>query len=282
MIHTIENEYLKVSVKEFGAELTSLFNKTNNTEYLWQGNPDVWAGQSPVLFPIIGRLRDDKYTVGGKEYSMPKHGLARKRPFVLSDKTDSSMTFTQIQNEETLKQYPFDFVLELKFIIEDKKLTVQHTVKNVNDGKMYFSVGAHPAFNCKIGDKLIFEKKETLSTQMLDLKESLRLNVKESVLDNDDTIIITENIFDKDALIFDGIKSSYITLYADNGTRPIKFGFDSPYLGIWAKPGAEYVCLEPWYGVNDAEDSDQIFEKKEGIITLEKGEAFIGLWTAEL
>ena len=282
MIHYIENEQIRIGVKEFGAELTSFYNKQNHTEYLWQGDPEIWGGQSPVLFPIIGRLKDDRYTVGGKEYSMPKHGLARKRPFALTEKAEHAMTFTQTEDEDTLKSYPFRYVLSLRFTIEGSSLTVEHIIENPNAEKMYFSIGAHPAFNCKIGDTLVFEKPETLTTQMLDLHESLRLPDTEPVLNHEDTITITEHIFDKDALILSGYQSRAITLHADGGKRTVVFHFDSPYLGIWSKPGAPYVCLEPWYGVNDTTDSDGVFEQKEGIICLDAGKTYVAAWRADI
>ena len=282
MIHTIENKYLRVRVKEFGAELNSLYNKSNHTEYLWQGDPDIWSGQSPVLFPIIGRLKNDLYTVDGKEYSMPKHGLARKRPFTLTQHTDTSFTFTQTEDEETLQKYPFRYRLSLSFFIEEKKLTVEHQVENTNECEMYFSIGAHPAFNCQIGDIISFEKNETLQTQMLDLTESLRLSETKPILNNEKNIIITEHTFDQDALIFTGYRSKSVILHADGGARDIHFTFESPYLGIWAKPGAPYVCLEPWCGVNDSTTSNGIFEHKEGIISLAPGKTYTMRWTAEL
>lgn len=282
MIHSIENDELCVRVKEFGAELTSLYCKSNHTEYLWQGDPAVWSGQSPILFPIIGRLKNDLYTIGGKEFSMPKHGLARKRPFCVTEQKENTMTFTQTDDENTLLQYPFHYRLSVRFSLSGRKLTVAHIVENINNQDMYFSIGAHPAFTCQIGDVLSFEQKETLQTQMLDLKESLRLPEKKPVLDNARDIVITADLFDKDSLIFTGYRSKSLTLHADGGKRNIHFCFESPYLGIWAKPGAPYVCLEPWCGVNDAWNSDGIFEKKEGIICLPAGKTYTMTWSAEL
>ena len=157
MIHYIENECLKIGVKEFGCELTSVYSKVNGCEYLWQGNPEYWAGQSPILFPIVGRLIDDKYCLNGKEYEMPKHGFARKMDWTFEGADDTSMTFRLSETEDTLAIYPYHFDVIVKFSVEGNKLTVSHDIVNKNDDVMYCSLGAHPAFNCEIGDKLIFD-----------------------------------------------------------------------------------------------------------------------------
>lgn len=282
MIHTIENEKIRVSVKEFGAELTHFFKKSSQTEYLWSGDAKIWNGQSPVLFPIIGRLKEDSYRLAGQSFPMEKHGLVRKMPFTLTQKDENSMTFTVTENENTLKKYPFHFRLSLKFSIEGEKLTVCHTVENTDDKKMYFSLGAHPAFCCQIGDRLVFEEKETQDTMVLDLEKSLRTGESIPVLREENTIEITEHIFDRDALIFKNLRSSRIVLEAFGGERPVKFQFDSPYLGIWAKPNAPYVCLEPWHGVNDSYFSTGNIEEKEGILSLETGKIFQSSWSAEI
>lgn len=282
MIYTIENEEIRVRVKEFGAELTSFFDKKTQTEYLWSGDARIWGGQSPVLFPIIGRLKNDTYRLNGRSYTMPKHGLARKMPFTVVREEENAVTFLLTEDEQTLQAYPFRFRLLLTFSLEGRRLTVRHTVENVNEERMYFSLGAHPAFVCQIGDCLTFEQKETQDTALLDLSESLRTGETRPVLRDENTIRITEHIFDEDALIFRELRSSLVTLEAFGGTRNVKFRFHSPYLGIWAKPGAPYVCLEPWYGVNDSYTSTGNIEEKEGIIALDAGESFTADWSAEI
>lgn len=282
MVHFIENDYLKIGVKEFGCELTSVYSKNADFEYLWQGNPDIWAGQSPILFPIIGRLIEDKYSLGDKEYEMPKHGFARKLPWKLYSKSSDTISYILSENEDTLKIYPFEFDLIVTYTLNDNKLSVCHEVYNKNTDTMYFSLGAHPAFNCEIGDNLIFDKNETLDTIKIDLMNSLRLSETLPLLRNENTITVTEDVFKEDALIIKGAVSDNITLTSDNHNRKVKFNLGkAPYLGIWAKPGAPYVCIEPWYGVNDAIGKKVDFSEKDGIVSLGASEKFEFIWSAE-
>ena len=232
MNFTLKNNSVSIAVKQYGAELSSFKSEDSNIEYLWQGNPDVWYGQSPILFPIVGTLLDNKYKVDGKEYEMFRHGIARKRDFELKEQGEDYITLTQKWNEESLERYPFKYVLDIEFKLCGKKLTVTHTVKNEGDGAMYFSIGAHPGFNCKIDTDSILDGKHY------------------PTLDNETTIVITKDIFEGDALVLSGMKSDTVYLKSDFRPQYIKFNFGkAPVLGIWAKPGAEYVCIEPWYGV---------------------------------
>lgn len=281
MIHYIENNSFKIGVKELGAELTSVYSKEKNFEYLWQGNPDVWNGQSPVLFPIIGRLIEDKYTLDGKEYDMPKHGFARRKEWEFLTSDGSSMTFRLCDNEGTREIYPFGFEFLITFSIEDNILSVKHKIRNTGNNTMYFSLGAHPAFNCSIGDKLVFSKAETLEAFKIDLEKSLVLPETFPVLNDETDLIITEDIFNEDALIFEGVKSDFLTI--ESKSHSVKFALGgAPYLGIWAKPGAPYVCIEPWWGLNDFKDKKVDFSEKVGINRLEASESFVYTWCAEM
>lgn len=281
MKHSIENDFLKISVNQFGAELSSVYSKKNNLEYLWQGEEKIWSGQSPILFPIVGRLIDDKYTLDGKVYEMPKHGFARKSLWEFIEKTDNSLSFMLKDTEETRKLYPFNFEFLLTFTIEKNRLFVRHEIKNLSSTTLYFSLGAHPAFNCKLGDKLIFEKNETLNAFKIDLEKSLILPKTVPVLKNETDIVITEDIFKEDALIFKGVKSDYVTLKCES--HSLRFHLNNtPYLGIWAKPSAPYVCIEPWFGLNDIKGEKRDFSKKEAINHLEKHQAFSYEWSVDI
>lgn len=282
MIHYIENDYLKIGVKDDGAELTSVISKETGIEYLWQGNPDVWYGQSPVLFPIIGRVLDDKYYLDGKEYTMPKHGLFRKRKAQFVEQTTNTLVFRESADEETLKIFPFDFEVFVIFELIDKLLKVTHKIINNGNDTMYFSIGGHPGFNCKIGDYLLFEKNETLDTIEIDT-ECLRTGKTIPVLDENNKIVITKDIFNNDALIFNGMKSKTITLASDEHNRKVIFDYsDCSYLGIWAKPGAPYVCIEPWWGVNDSHERKDDISKKDAIISLAANDTYECYWKAEI
>lgn len=280
-IHYIENEFLRVGVKEHGAELTSVVSKKTGFEYIWQGDESVWYGQSPILFPIVGRLIEDKYSLNGTEYTMPKHGFARKSDFSLLSKDSDSMTFILSESAATKAIYPYDFDLIVSFTLEENVLRVSHDVVNKNEDVMYFSLGAHPGFNCKIGDILRFEKKETLRTEKIDLVHSLRLPETIPVLNDETDIIITKDIFNEDALILNGFISDKITLCSNEHDRTVDFDLGkAPYLGIWAKPGAPYVCIEPWCGVNDSTEKVADFSEKCGIQKVEADDVFNFTWQA--
>ena len=281
MIYYAENENFTLGVKEMGAELTSLKSKNTGFEFIWNGNTDIWYGQSPILFPIIGRLLDDKYRLNGEEYTMPKHGIVRKKPFKLIDKTDNSLKFIQSDDENSLKEYPYHFDLIVEFKITDNGLSVTHTVVNKNDCVMYYSFGAHPAFNCEIGDYLEFSEKEELLTERID-HDSILIEEKFPVNIDGNKLTITKNLFDDDALILSGYKSKTISLKSNNHNRVVKFNFDSPLLGIWAKPGAPYVCIEPWWGVNDNYDKKDDLSQKRGIMALTPLEEKSFNWNIEI
>ena len=282
MNYTLNNKSVSISVKKYGAELSSFKSLDTSIEYLWQGNPDVWYGQSPILFPSVGTLLDNKCRIDGKEHEMFRHGIARKRDFELKEQGEDHLTLTQSWNDESLERYPYKYIFDIEFKLDGKKLTVTHTVKNADSKTMYFSIGAHPGFNCKIGDRLEFAEPETLVCEKID-SDSILDGKHYPTLDNEKTIVITKDIFDGDALILSGMKSDTLYLRSDFRPQSIKFNFGkAPVLGIWAKPGAEYVCIEPWYGINDSREIKEDFSQKRLIQKLEPGEEFVFPWSAEI
>ncbi|MBQ2848027.1 MAG: aldose 1-epimerase family protein [Clostridia bacterium] len=279
MYYKVENEFLTCEIDDMGAQLHSLILKENGKEYIWQGNPDIWYGQAPVLFPVIGQLIDDKFRYNGIEYSMPKHGLARKMLFKVKECEGAKAVFSLESDENTLKSYPFDFELLVVFELKEKSLVNTMTVINKTKGEMYFSIGAHPGFNCKIGDVIEFEVPETLETERID-SDNLLIPEKFPVIKNSKEIVITEDVFKKDALILSGIKSKKLAIKGEN---EVEFTFgDCPVLGIWAKPGAPYVCIEPWYGINDNREVKEDLSKKREIQYLAEGQNFEFSWIAEI
>lgn len=279
MFYKIENDFLTCEIDDMGAQLHSLVMKENSKEYIWQGNPDIWYGQAPVLFPVIGQLINDKFRYNGVEYTMPKHGLARKLLFNVKECEGAKAVFSLESDENTLKSYPFEFELLVTFELKEKSLVNTMTVINKTSGDMYFSIGAHPGFNCNIGDVIEFEQPETLETERID-SDNLLIPEKFPVIENTKEIVITEDVFKKDALILSGIKSKKLTIKGEN---QIEFTFgDCPVLGIWAKPGAPYVCIEPWYGINDNRDVKDDISMKREIQHLSEGGTFEFSWIAEI
>ena len=283
MLYTIENDYLRAQIKDDGAELHSLYGKQQQYEYLWQGDPAVWYGQAPVLFPIIGRLLNDQYRYGGKTYVMQKHGFARKRTFSVVSCAHNEALFLLKSDDATREMYPFEFELYVRFELLGNSLRATHTVVNRDDKEIFFSLGGHPGFNCAIGARLEFDEPETLNTRSVDVNDALLLPERKPVLQNEKSITITEHIFDQDALILSGMRSRAVTLVSDAHPRRVRFTFgDVPNLGIWAKPGAPYVCIEPWCGLNDDHTPRNDISEKEAIIRLPAGDMFDLVYTAEI
>lgn len=279
MVAIIINEFLKVTVKNSGAELVSLKNCLTNMEYLWQGDPQYWARRAPVLFPIVGKVNHNTYTVDGKAFELPQHGFARDQMFDLVDQQDDALTYKLRSSEETLKLYPFQFELCISYRLERNKMIVSYEVKNTDIGQIFFSIGAHPAFRCPLLPNetfedyyLEFDKKETLSRHLL--TNGLFNGNTEQVLDNDNVINLNNKLFEKDAIVFKNTKSSCVSLKSKKSKNQIIFDYAGfPYLGIWTKPGP-FICIEPWHGLADKDGYTGEFKDKEGVRSLLKGKSF--------
>ncbi len=278
---TLKNEKLTVVVNPFGAELSSITTNTDAKEYIWQGDPMIWNGRSPILFPIAGRLKKDTYVHHYKNYSLPKHGFARKSSFEVVSTTMTNAVFSLSDSPKTLISYPFHFCLTAEYTLSDQTLTVTHRVRNTGDDVMYFSLGAHPAFNIRVGDSVVFEKKEDLTTALFD---STGLMCGEQTIAKDtDTVVIDEHIFDNDALFFENMKSTCAKIVTQDGKEILKMTYGNvPYLGLWAKPNAPYVCIEPWYGIADNTKVSGELEEKPCILSLAPEKDFVFTYTIEI
>lgn len=274
MIGEIHNEFFRLRACSMGAELTSFCDlRGGETEYLWQRSP-VWNGQSPLLFPVVGRLRDNGYTLGGRAYSLSKHGFARRSEFALERQSESEMTFLLNDSPETLQSYPFPFELRVRYALKSDGFVMEMRVRNVGSETMLFSIGAHPGFQCAMGDRIVMDEEETASAFLLG-ENGLRGPAQIPVFDHSRQLVLGPDTFAKDALLFDSLKSRGATLVRQNGrSAHVDFG-GAPCLGLWAKPGAEYVCIEPWYGIDDRWDTDGDFARKEFIQSLPPGEEFV-------
>ena len=283
MLHHIENEFLFCAVDDFGAQLHSLKDRASRTEYLWQGDPAIWDGQAPVLFPFVGQLKDGQFYYKGQAYEMPKHGFARNSQFRLVKCEGNSASFVLESSEATRACYPFEFALTLTYTLEGRSLFALAQVENRGGEDMYFSIGGHPGFSCAMGDILRFDEPETLRSEWI-REDALLAGSTYPVLEGATDIAIHEHIFDKDALILSGIKSRHISLVKGvSGTPWVKFDMGgAPVLGIWAKPGAPYVCIEPWFGLNDANEVTPDISRKRLIQRLAPGGVFEQRWAAEM
>lgn len=284
---TLENDYLKVSLTTKGAELQSLISKETKIEYLWNGDPKFWAKHSPVLFPIVGALKDDSYIYKGKTYKLSRHGFARDQVFNIEKQSKTEVVFTLSQSEESLKVYPFYFQLKLKYQIIDKKLNLTYEVVNTGTDELLFSLGAHPAFavpntpNTVYEDYyLAFNGDDKLNYWKLD--GGLVATETDNIELGGHKLNLKHNLFYNDALVFKTMQSNCISLLNTKNEFGLHFHFeDFPFFGIWAAPDAPFVCLEPWCGVADSINHNQRLERKEGINRLDKGKTWTRFWEAE-
>lgn len=249
----LNNGVIKVKIAERGAELKSV--QKNGREYMWNADPKFWSRTSPILFPFVGGLRNNRYKHDGKEYTGIKHGFARDCDFKLVDIGESSVTFLLEDSEETLKIYPFKFKLYITYILDGSKITVKWSVENPNNCDMYFSIGAHPAFNLNPdGNYFKFDSKENIEYKLIDA-DGLVMSEKYT-LENDGYVPIVSGMFDKDAYIIEGEQASEVSLCDKNKKEYVTVRFASPLFGLWQPVGENvpFVCIEPWYGRCDRND----------------------------
>lgn len=284
MIFHLENSHLKIAVDSHGAELKSIFNKTNQQELLWHADTEFWGKSSPVLFPIVGTLKDGVYIYQGKEYHLPRHGFARDYDFTVKLISDAQLIFSLESTEETLKIYPFVFNLQIIYTLNDNSLQVAYKVENLSaDKAMCFSLGAHPAF--KVGKKaedfnnysLLFNKDQELKANLLN--NGFLTTAKHNVHLNNKKLPLDYRLFENDALVLLDMKSDKIVLINEKDEPVLNFIFENfPYFGLWTVKDSGFICLEPWAGISDFENHNQLIEIKAGINILQPNK----VWSASL
>ena len=281
MIHTLQNDELKITVADHGAELKSITGN-DGTEYLFDGNPKWWKYTSPVLFPIVGKLVNGKYRAEGKEYELPGHGFARISDFQCIREDNDEIVFRLNWSADTLKVYPYKFSLDISYILKNNSVAVVWLVKNLDNKPIYFSIGAHPALKCPIVDGENFDdcylqfNKEENSSRILLLPSGPLSRDRVPTLSGK-TLDLNYELFKGDALVFDDLKSDEISICSKKSSKKITVqakGF--PYWGIWTpdKGGAPFLCIEPWHGHADFADFSGDLTSKDGINKIEVGQSF--------
>lgn len=286
---TIENNHLTVTIHPKGAELQSIYSKVLQLEYLWGADPAFWGKHSPVLFPIIGALKNDTYYYNDQSYSMGRHGFAREMEFTADAQTGTSISFVLKTNAETRTRYPFDFSFWVKYELVENSLTTTYAVTNTGNAPMYFSVGGHPAFKIPLTEGgayhdyyLLFNHAE-LKPRWPISKDGLIETNPEPFFNYTDKLPLTKELFMKDALVFKGLVSNSVSLKTDKNAHGLRFDFTGfPYLGIWAAKNADFVCIEPWCGIADSVDTTQQLTQKEGIHVLQPAKSFERTWSVTL
>lgn len=281
----INNESISIGVNTKGAELRSLKSLKKGKEYLWQADSNVWGRHAPILFPIVGTLKDNEYIYDGEIYSMSRHGFARDNEFDLVEKNEKYIKLVLKENKETLKMYPFKFELYVSYELIDNKVIVNYEVNNTGDRDMYFSIGGHPAFNCDLESGkayLEFCQGEELESKVIDIKNGLISDKTEKIESKDAKMMLNNELFSNDALIFEGMKKQVISIKNQDNDDSVKVSFDGfKYVGVWSKP-AQFVCIEPWFGIADYHDANKKIEDKVGIMKLKEGEMFTCNYSIEV
>lgn len=279
---TISNEFLTATFSEIGAELKSL--KYNDKEYIWYGDPKFWTGSSPVLFPICSGLKDDEFIYEGKTYTLQKHGFARKAKFQVETVDSNTATFLLSSENCPQDNYPFQYEFRIIYTLVGKKINIEYNIRNLTDGDMYFSVGAHEAYHCPEGIEnyeIIFDKKENLDDYQL-VGSLLSYDIVNYGKDTD-TLQLDNSLFANDCLIFKNLNSRGVILRNKTTDQKIKVDFEGfPFLLIWTVSGAPFVCIEPWCGITDSIDTNKHLPEKEGIERIEKGGSFYRIHSFEI
>ncbi|WP_178985499.1 aldose 1-epimerase family protein [Winogradskyella helgolandensis] len=290
-MYSLKNDLLQIHIKSKGAELCNITSAKHKTEFMWQANPEFWGSHAPNLFPIIGCMKDDHYIYNNKTYQMPKHGFVRHNDnFTIKKQSDSSITFSLVSNEKLYSCYPFLFEFEITYTLSKNKLMVTHTITNLDDKTLYFSLGGHPAFNCPLPKDenytdyyLEFEKEEDSQSYLLNMANGLLTHDTKPAFSEGNKIHLRPDLFNEDALVFKDLKSRIVSLKHNTKGNVLTVNFkDFKHLGIWAKPNAPYVCIEPWLGFADHETTDQKIETKEGILSLASDSVFNASYSIEI
>ena len=264
-VFQLQNNDLTIKVKSFGAELCSVFSSKNNIEYIWQARQELWPR----------KLKDNSFSYLNNNYQLPQHGFARDSDFICVEETESKLTFELTANEETLKHYPFHFSLQISYTLTDNNLITNYKIYNPSNTEIYFSVGAHPAFNCPLQTSetfedynLIFPTKNELVINTLN-DGLIKKNTKTISL-NENKLKVSKTLFDNDALVFMNSQIENVSLISNKTKHGVTMECRNwPFFGIWTKKNSEkFICLEPWFGIADSDTTNSNFTNKTGIIKL--------------
>ena len=274
-LYTIQNETTRAVIARYGAELYSLTDLRSGREQIWQRDPAVWTGCAPWLFPFIGKLREGRYLHDGTAYTPAMHGFAKRSYFDAVEQTSDTLHLCLTESAETLAVWPWHFALHITYRLEDARLLIDVRLENTDTRTMFFSFGAHPGFVCADGDRLVFETPERMTVHRLTADTHL---LQPAQPDETDTagLVLEPALFENDAMILEAPASRSVTLVRADGSGVVYSFPQVPWLGIWSRYGERlhYVCVEPWFGVDDPVDADGLIEHKTGIQILPAGEEF--------
>ncbi|HQQ93004.1 MAG TPA: aldose 1-epimerase family protein [Bacteroidia bacterium] len=280
MITTLSSNDLEVLISSRGAELQSVMHRSGH-QYLWQGDPEIWPRRAPVLFPIVGKLKDQEYVFKRHKFKLPQHGFARDMVFEDTSKHPNEAVYTLKSSKQSLENYPFDFELVLTYHLELNTLKCSYLVRNTGGSDMLFSIGAHPGFRIDSSREnkvcLAMEKAHYTVSR---LDSGLLEGQKDELNIPDKNLRLVPSVFEQDALVFENAQVGHIKLVTGYQDRHIEMICENwPFFGIWSKShpaekSLRFVCLEPWYGIADTKNHNKALEQKKGILQLSPGAAF--------
>ena len=284
MIYFLKNEYLEVEFSTKGAELQCIRSVDTDISYMWDGDSTFWGKFSPVLFPIVGALKDNSYYHEGIRYNLPRHGFARDLDFDCVSIDARAIDFKLSYNADTLKVYPFKFELTIQYRLVGTSLSCTYQVFNAGKNEMLFSIGAHPAFAAPLNQigvytdyHLLFNNDQELTYHHI--VGNLIANETSTIILDNHALPLTHELFYDDALVFKNLKSTEIKLLNTKNDHGLSFQFEGfPYFGIWAAKDANFVCLEPWCGIADSVGHKQQFAEKEGMEKIDSGILWQRTW----
>lgn len=256
MRYKMKNEKLTVEIESLGAELKSVKSNTTGMEYMWYGRPEYYKRTSPILFPIVGSLRNQEYFYEGKKYPMPQHGFARDMEFEVKSQSEDEIWFLLVSDSSTLEKYPFEFELHIGYRLTESTLKVMWKVVNKSNKEMYFSIGAHSEFNCplhgeadKTGYGLDFNTKQNVLASRIN-GDGLMMSPKQELQLKDGKMLFPEGFFDDGVYIVENDQTHRVSLKDPSGKAYVTVSFDAPLFGVWSpeKKNAPFVAIEPWYG----------------------------------
>ncbi len=288
--YVVKNEKLEITINSHGAELTRLKDVKSGKNYLWDARPEYWARYSPVLFPLVGSLKNKTYSYEGIKYNMNQHGFARDKEFEMLEQTEDTIWFVLKSTEETMAVYPFPFTLQVGYQLINRQVKVMWKVINEGQKNMFFSIGAHPAFVCPIEPHtkredyyLQFDGADRLTYRLL-TKEGLAQKHVNSLETEGGIIPFDKELFSKDALVFENHQTQKVSLLTPEKVPYITVQFDAPLFGVWTptRGDAPFICIEPWYGRCDGEDFDGTLEQREWGNHLAPSEIFEAAYSIEV
>jgi galactose mutarotase-like enzyme len=276
---SITSGILTAQIDPRGAQLSSLRTQ-DSSELLWNGDPAVWAGRAPLLFPLVGVLAGGAYRLGSKTYALSRHGFARDKTFTLHNLSPTSAAFRLHSETSTYLLYPFQFELEVRYELSGATLSLTTAIYNGGHADMPASFGYHPGFcwplpfgQPRASHFIEFEIDEPAAVRRIDAA-GLLTPVQHPTPIANRRLELTDALFQEDVLIFDQLKSRSVSYGSHHGPR-LRISFaDAPYLGVWTKPGANFICIEPWHGITDPQGFAGDFMQKPGVRVLQVGETF--------